>query len=816
VIYRILARKKDMNLANVYQPFRKKVQQIFGLVPVLLSLAGYAQDLHSVSGKVLSRDGEVLMGNVVALSVTDSSFLKGNSFLDGDFELAGLDRREVLLKLTSLQFKDTVFRVVFNEKQSVQLGVIVVNDGMRVLDAVEIVGEVPLFSARPDGVLQVNVANTVLATSNSVNEILTRTPQVTIDDDGISVFGKGQAIIYLNGKRITNERLAAISASQVKSIEVISNPSAIYDAEGKAVINIITKDNLQDGYRISAQQQVTWSDMAGIASSSILNFNYKRRKVDVSGNYDLRLGNDAELLYTSRVRPAQEDYLHSDLIWDFQRDFRNVSKYSLGASYDLNGKGYASVEYNGSYERTDDLTRNRNHIVTLDEDGLYTSRVSRDGLIRNNSVTVNLFTIMDSLGSSFFIGGQLSKYTATLLDNMDEDNVVNNEEVSRLLKSNQNSDITIINPQTDFVKVYTGGNRLSIGAKLSYAKIESHLRFYRANNENEYEFDPVRSNDFEYEETVPAAYVQYDGLLGKTISYGLGLRSEWTRYTLNTTVQDNGMFRSSYINVFPNAQMSIALDKVKLRAAYTSRITRPSYQSLSPSLIYQDAFTSIEGNPELRPEKTHAFEMGAALHAFDFKVGYNYTIDPMSGAALRGDNDKSYVLKNLNFRSGHLYFATLLASFSTSWLTSTNTVSVSYNKLTDDQYGYKQVGVRPQIYIYSSNKINVGNIVTVNLIGWYLGEKYYSLRYNKSRSIVAVGVEREFLHKAIKCTLTANDIFHTNHAAGTYDVGETFVTYDRLYNLNYYRFTLTYTFGQLKKIQYKSKSTGEAENSRVR
>lgn len=805
-----------MNLARVYRPHQKSVQNFLGLVFVLLSLTGYAQDLYRVSGKVVSPAGEELMGNVVALSVTDSSFVKGNSFLEGNFELTGLDRREVLLKLTSLQFKDTVFRVVFNEQQSVQLGVIVVNDGMRVLDAVEIVGDVPLFNARPDGVLQVNVANTVLATSSSVNEILTRTPQVTVDDDGISVFGKGQAILYLNGKRITNERLASISASQVKSIEVISNPSAIYDAEGKAVINIITKDNLQDGYRVTAQQQVTWSDMAGVASNSILNFNYKRSKVDVSGNYDLRLGNDAELLYTSRVRPDPEDYLHSDLVWDFHRDLKNISKYSLGVSYDLNGKGYASLEYSGSYESTDDLTRNRNRIVTLDEDGLYTSRVTRDGLIRNNSVTLNLMTIIDSLGSSFFVGGQLSKYAATLLDNIDENNIVNNEDISRLLKSNQDNDITIINPQTDFMKVYTGGSRLSIGAKLSYAKIESHLNFYRASGENEYELDPMRSNDFEYEETVPAAYIQFDGSPGKTISYGFGLRSEWTQYTLNTTVQDNGIFRSSYINVFPNVQMSMALNKVKLRAAYTSRITRPSYQSLSPTLIYQDAFTSIEGNPELRPEKTHAFEAGAAFNIFDFKVGYNYTIDPMSGAALRGDSDKSYVLKNLNFRSGHLYFATLSASVSTSWLTSTNTVSVSYNKLTDDQYGYKLVGVRPQLYIYSSNKINVGNMVTVNIIGWYLGEKYYSLRYNKSRSIGAVSVERELFRKAVKCTLTANDIFRTNSAAGTYDVGETFVTYDRTYNLNYYRFTLTYTFGQLKKIQYKSKSTGEAENSRVR
>lgn len=809
-------KKRIMNLAIVYQWYQKSVRQFLLFTPVMLALTSHAQNLYSVSGKVVSRNGEVLMGNVVALSVTDSSFLKGNSFLEGYFELAGLERREVLLKLTSLQFKDTVFRVVFNEKQSVQLGVIVVNDGMRVLDAVEIVGDVPLFNARPDGVLQVNVANTVLATSNSVNEILTRTPQVTVDDDGISVFGKGQAILYLNGRRITTERLSSISASQVKSIEVISNPSAIYDAEGKAVINIITKDNLQDGYRVTAQQQVTWSDMAGTATSTILNLNYKRRKVDVSGNYDLRLGNDAERLYTSRVRPDPEDYLHSDLLWDQQRDYQNVSKYSLGVSYDLNGKGYASLEYNGSYENTDDLTRNRNHIVTHEEDGLYTSRVTRAGLIRNNSATVNLSTVLDTLGSSFFAGGQFSKFNASLQDAIVEDNVVNEEAISGILKSNQQSDVTIINPQVDFVRVYRGGHRLSIGAKLSYARIVSHLKFYKAAGENDYELDSERSNDFEYAETVPAAYAQYDGKLNDAISYALGIRSEWTRYTLNTTVQDHGIFRASYINVFPNAQINIALSKVKLRAAYTSRITRPPYQALSPSLIYQDAFTSIEGNPDLRPEKTHAFEIGAALDMFDLKGGYNYAVDPLSGAALRGNSDKSYVLKNLNFRSSHLYFAALSASANTAWLTSTTTVSVSYNKLTDDQYGYKQVGVRPQVYIYSSNKIKVGNIITVHVLGWYLGEKYYSLRYNKSRSIVTIGVEKELFNKAVKCSLTANDIFNTTNAAGTYDVGETFVTYNRIFNLNYYRFALIYTFGQLKKTQYRSKSTGEVENSRVR
>jgi hypothetical protein len=352
-----------IKLGTVYYKYRQAGRRLLFLMLAVLPVASQAQDFHRISGKVINRDGEPLMGNVVALSVKDSSFLKGDSFLEGVFELSELNTKEVLVKLTSLQFKDTLFHVAFTENTSVDLGVIVVNDRLQILDEVEIVGSPPLFNARPDGVMEINVANTVLATSNSVGEILTRSPNVTSDDDGISVFGKGQAILYLNGKRITPERLSSISASQVKSIEIIANPSAIYDAEGRAVINIITKDDLPEGYRATAQQHVTWSDFAGTMTSTIFNLNYKKRKIDIAGNYDLKLGNDRERLNTTRVRPDETDYLNSELLWDRERDYKNVSKYSLGVSYDLSGRGYASLEYNGSYENMDDQTQNRNHII---------------------------------------------------------------------------------------------------------------------------------------------------------------------------------------------------------------------------------------------------------------------------------------------------------------------------------------------------------------------------------------------------------------------------------------------------------------------
>ncbi|WP_254082229.1 outer membrane beta-barrel family protein [Dawidia cretensis] len=790
---------------------------LISLLLTLLSAHAFTQDRHTLTGRVASPTGELQMGNALALSVRDSSLLQGASFLEGDFTLADLPQHEVLLKLTSIQFGDTILYVSLAGRSRVDLGTLIVRDNPELLGEVEITGDVPLFTTRADGVLQVNVANTVLATSSSVQEILSRSPNVISDDNGLSVFGRGQAILYLNGKRITQERLGSVSAAQVKSIEIITNPPASYDAEGQAVINIITKADMPDGYRATVNQQGTWSQYAGGATNTQINATAKKGRIDVAGNFDLRRGNEREVLNTTRTRPADTDYMNSQLRWDRQRDYKDVSNYSLGMSYALRGGSYASVEYNGFHERIDDDLQSRNFITTHTEDSRYSSRTARINLTRNNAVTVNSKTMLDTLGSYLFVGGQLSTYSWYRDDDIRENNLVNNDETIRVLGSHQNNPIKILSPQADFVHVFPRGGRLAFGTKLSIARVAADLSFYEIGEGGEHTPDPQRTNDFSYDETISAAYTQYDGIINKSITYGLGLRAERTHYTLYTSIREQSTFRDTYVNLFPQAQIAItASPDLKLRAAYTSRIIRPSYQSLSPALIYQDAFTSSAGNPDLKPEKVHAVELGAAWRMLDLKAGYSYNITPMSGAAIRGDDDKSYVLKAINLRRGHNYFATASATFSRSWFTSTNSVSVSYSKRIDSDNGFTMLAVSPQVYLYTNNKINVGRLFSLQLLGWYLGQRSQGLYFDYDRWLVTLGAEKEFLNKAIKVSITANDMYHTSYPSGHYDVGQTHIIYQRTFNTDYYRLIVTYTFGQLKKSSYQSQSTGATENSRVR
>lgn len=123
--------------------------------------------------------------------------------------------------------------------------VIVKDQDQNQLNEVVVKSQSSLLKYGANGTIDVNVTGTVLAASSSVNELLSRVPNVVVAEGQISVLGKGEAIIYLNGILINYERFAAIPVSQIAKIEVISNPSSRYDAEGKAVINIITKKKLK-------------------------------------------------------------------------------------------------------------------------------------------------------------------------------------------------------------------------------------------------------------------------------------------------------------------------------------------------------------------------------------------------------------------------------------------------------------------------------------------------------------------------------------------------------------------------------------------
>ncbi|MBF4517408.1 TonB-dependent receptor [Flavobacterium sp. ANB] len=693
-----------------------------------------------------------------------------------------------------------------------------VTDQNNELNEVVIKRQASLVKYSANGTIDVNVANTVLSTSSSVNELLSRVPNVVVAEGQISVLGKGEAIIYLNGILINYERFAAIPVSQILKIEVISNPSSKYDAEGKAVINIITKPNIENGIMGTASQQVTVSKFAGTSTNTLLDFNYTKGKFSFITNYGLQLGKGRELLYTTRTRPNPDEFVRSELTTDWKRQFNNYSNFGIGLQYTFSPKNYISLAYSGNIEDLGGVVESRNSITNNTGKSFYATDIAKNDVLLNQFINLNYNAITDSKGSSLFIGTQYSNYNGTVNDFINENSVVDETDGERYLKNKVGNTINIISLQADYSRKIGENTKLETGAKFSNATIKSGTDFLIADaSDMNFEFDDELSSDFKYEEKISAAYFNYGSSIGEKFNFSVGARGEFTKYDLYTSANGIQKFDKSYGTFFPNMLLNMDFSEdLKTHFSFVSRITRPRYQALNPFVVYQDPFTTIEGNPNLLPEKVYAFEIGAMYKKFDFKVGYTHKTDPISAAALRGNTPNSYILRSLNLEKEHTFFTSLSKSFNVKWWNSTNTVSMNLTKSIDNAYSYALGAVKPQIYLYSNNTFTIPDLFKIQLLAWYLGEKSYGLRHDNSRSIVTLGIERNFFKDALKLNFTANDIFHDFMVSGDYEVGQTEIYYHRTYTTNYFKLIATYNFGNSKKSNYKKTEIEQSENNRAR
>ncbi|SHL85294.1 outer membrane beta-barrel family protein [Flavobacterium chilense] len=700
--------------------------------------------------------------------------------------------------------KSTQDTVIIKEKEHNELNEVVVKS------------QASLVKYGANGNIDVNVNGTVLATSSSVDELLSRVTNVVVAEGQISVIGKGEAIMYLNGVLINYERFAAIPVSQIAKIEVISNPSSRYDAEGKAVINIITRQNVESGIMGTANQHVTVSKFGGTSYNTLFDFSYSKGKFSFISNYGLQLGRNRELLYTTRTRPNPDDFMKSELTTDWKRKFNNYSNFGVGLQYNFSVKDYISLAYSGNVNDLGGITESRNSITNNSGNSFYATDVDRNDVLLNQFINLN-YNLTTEKGSTLFIGSQFSNYNLTIGDVIEENSFVEETDSERFLKNNVESTINIVAIQADYTKKIDEKTKLETGAKFSYATIKSGTDFFISDDNSDFELDDELSSDFKYNEKIAAAYFNYVKRWNDNFNFSLGLRAEKTSYNLFTDAKKVQEFEKSYGNFFPNALLNFDFSEDwKGHFSYAARITRPRYQALNPYIVYQDPFTTIEGNPNLLPEKTHAFEVGTMYKKFDFKIGYTYKIDPISAAALRGDTPNSYVLRALNLEKGHIFFSSLSRSFNLNWWNSTNTISVTWQKSVDNFHAFAFSPVKPQFYLYSNNTFTIPKLFKLQLLAWYLSDRSYGLGSENSRSTVTLGIEKNFLKEAIKLNFSANDIFHKFMVSGDYNVGETQIYYHRTYTSNYFKLVATYNFGNSKKTTYKKSEIEQTENNRAR
>lgn len=794
-----------------------KLSGIIFSILFLFTQISNAQNRYSVSGQVVHANRQQVAVYARLLALPDSALLRGAPFEDGRVTFTGIDRETVALRLSSIGLSDTLIVISRNGRTQIDLGSILLREHVQALAGVTVRGQAPLVRQGTNGTTEIQVTGSILAGSTSATELLERSPGIIFTEGRAGVAGRGEALIFLNGQAITYEQMAAIPVSRIARVEVIPNPSARYDAEGKAVINIITKSLVDAGMTGSVTQQYAYTRFAGSELNTLADAQYMRNRLSLQTNYALQTGNSREVLHTTRTRPTPTEYLHSDLTTDWQRKLRNYSNFGAGAQLNLSTNSYLSLSYKGNLNSLGGNQNSSNALTDVSGSSFYQSRVAKDEERWNHAVTLNFQQALDTLGSALFIGTQYARFQTDQHDRIAESSLTGDSTGLRNLLNDVLVRIHISSTQLDYTKAFRNGHKLETGAKFSYANNSSGTDFLVSAEDGPYLPEPGLSSNFRYREKVPAAYLSYLGSLKNNVRFGAGVRGEYTSYSLNTTARGGQVIGDRYFNVFPNLFITKTFPNgLQSRISYVSKITRPRYQALNPFVIYQDPFTTIEGNPNMQPEKIHTFETGLQYKQLDIRAGYTYTKDKISGAALRGDSPNSYILKGINLAKEHSFFLTASATFNIAWWSTTNTLTLSRNNLIDNEYGFEILKPRPQVYAYTNNTFDVNHLFKIQLVAWYLSARSQGLYNDFSRSTVTMGIEKDFLKNALKIRLTANDIFHQSHVHGKYSVGQTNIYYHRTYSTAFFGISAFYRFGKSGKITFNNKSTGETEQNRAR
>lgn len=798
--------------------FFKKQGILFSFVFFITNVI-YAQGAE-IKGLVVDDLDSLLFGNVLMLDVKDTSLIRGVYLEDGFFSIKEVSQNEVFIKIRSRGYYDTLLLITnIQEKQVVDLGQILLKRPVNMIDGVEVTAKVPLFEPNMDGSVQVNVQKTMLSSSTSLIEVLSKTPNVVVSESGINVIGKGEALLFLNNRRITMDQLAAISVGDVKDIEIITNPSARYDASGMAVINIRTIVNNKEGWKGTVIQNTTMAKY--FLSNTQLSLNYRKGKWSVLIDYGLNLGADWRTTSTNTFTEDASGTYRSISDSEFKEGYNNLSNYSLGFAYDFNPKNKLSIEYNGYYNSYDIEQSTTNQIIVPNQTADLTIQVDNNEDLKNvnSSLSLNYFHDIDSLGSSLFVGAQYASFTNDSYSALDEVFIENGNTALETMKRNVgNSLIDLFSTRLDYEKKFSSTVSLELGAKYANSNNDGSVDFSIEDTPGNFINVPAFTNGFEYNEDVIAGYAQFGQQLKKDINYSFGLRSEYTAANGYSKVLKQDIIDTTYINFFPNAQIGKSFGKKwTVNLSYSSRINRPLYQSLDPFVWYKDSLTSTQGNPELQPAKTHALETTVGFKGYTFKVGYAKTDGAFRNIFLQGDNGVNSVVQKLfNIERLDSYYASLAIPFNVKrFWRSYNTVSLTYDKINDSRPEFMETSSIPQLYFYSYNRFRWAKVVDFELIGLYLGEYKEGINHIQPTGYVTVGVSRSFFDNSLLCRLVVNDIFDNFRRIGSAQVGIISANYRQNVNNRYIRLSLTYNFGKLKKVNYSNDSVGSEEQDRI-
>ncbi|MGB4815381.1 MAG: outer membrane beta-barrel family protein [Ferruginibacter sp.] len=787
---------------------------------------------QKISGSIKKDASEAAPSATIALlKNSDSTILKYAIVKkDGNFELINIAAGIYLLKASHIGYK-TLYVPVDFQSTDLLLKPIVLKKEETNLAGVTVSSAKPIIEVKADKTI-LNVEGTINATGNDGLELLRKSPGVMIDkDDNISLAGKNGVNVYIDGKPsplsgadLTNY-LKSLQSSQMESIEIITNPSAKYDAAGNAgIINIKLKKNKTFGtngnFNAGFNQGFYPKFNAG------LGLNHRNKNINVFGTYNYNNGK-SRMQINSRKEQLDTLFVQNNVM-NFKN---NTHGFKVGADYFLNKKSTIGAVVNGNFSDMEFTTSGPMYFTEISSGTqVKVMNATNDNKMPRNDVNANLNYRFSAGGKEFSIDADYGFYNIKsdqYQPNFYYDGTGTVETNRAIYNMVAPTNIDIATLKSDYEQDFKGG-KLGIGGKTSFVKTNNNFKSYNVFTTGNV-LDTGKSNKFDYKENINALYVNYARQYKKGFMVQLGLRAENTnltgtsngyRWDTNSWEKYDTTFKRNYTGLFPSAAVTFNKNPMKQWTfSYSRRIDRPAYQDLNPFEFRLNEYSYMKGNTDLRPQYTNSFGV-TNVYKYKLTTSFNYSHvkDIFARVPDTTDKTKGFLTKK-NLATQDIFALNISYPFQYKKYSFFATLNSNYAHYQAD-FGGGDRNIDLKVFAltyYMQNSFKFGKGWTGELSGLYISPSVWQGTIKSdAMGMVDVGLQKTILKNTGNIKLVVSDIFKTMKWGGKSDFAGVSSTFNGHGELTQVKLNFSYRFGNSQvKAARQRKSAIEDENKRT-
>ena len=731
------------------------IQQMIGFYPIRMIIkpeyneifveCTHKTDRH-LTGTIIDEQGHpVAYANIALLSLSDSTLLCGGVSNESGYFAVPYEQESLLARISYVGYK-TIYRLCHQP----EVGTIRMQPDNYTLKGVVVQGERPKVVLQGNS-LMMNVEGTVMERLGTAEDVLTRVPMIAKRGEGFEILGKGTPLIYLNNRKLTDlNELRNIQSDNIRSVEVIQNPGARYDASVNAVIIIRTKRAAGEGLGV---ELTSWSRKGhGYANNERINLTYRTGGLELFANLFGAYNKNWS-------RGEFEQTVYADTLWTITNRQENTERNPyfegrLGFNYQVNDNN----SFGGFYQHVYDYMKISS---VYDDDILFDGNVYDH--LRNSSVKRGELTPRHQ--ANLYYTGKIGQFAIDFNADYTFRKQRNRNQQQELSEKDMDRDVNTEN----LTRSKLLAEKLFVSHPLWKGQIEVGEEYTNTHWKNRFDNQEGyidNSNNEQHEQAI-APFMELRQRLG-SVQLSAGLRYEHveSEYFVDG-LRRNDQCRT-YNDLFPSVAASTSVKDFQFSISYSKRTTRPSYWQLSSDVTYENRLNLQMGNPYLKPIKYHNLNTTIMWKWLYLTMNFAHCVDPIlyTADSLPGDSKVNFVTyKNYDHAD---------------WLTVTlgaqKNVKLGHEATWTPQYNVSLMKPWFKTEFLGEQKrfnhpmlvLQLGNIVTLPY-DWLLQADFnlhtygyqQNVWFNSTNAMLSLSVSKDFFKRRLNVKLTGNDLFNS-------------------------------------------------------